>query len=165
MHAEQTLESILIADCGAVATKMLLLERVETDYRFIAQAEVATTINSPWKDVSVGVTHAIEELEEITSRTLLAGGRLITPRKGLAGVDAFVAILSGTEPLHMVLAGLVQEMSLESAHRAATGTYTSVDAVISREGSLHSPEEEWGANCSRSGSRGGFPGGRRRWRR
>ncbi|HEY89344.1 MAG TPA: hypothetical protein G4N98_06385 [Thermoflexia bacterium] len=143
MQTEQALESILIADCGTVATKMLLLERVETRYRFIAQVEVLTTINPPWEDVSVGVTHAIEEVEQITSRTLLSGGRLITPRDGLSGVDAFVVILSGVEPLHLVLAGLVKEMSLESARRAATGTYTVVDGVISREGSLHSPEGAW----------------------
>jgi hypothetical protein len=143
MPDEKTIESILIADCGTVVTKLLLLERVESRYRFIAQAETSTTITPPWEDVSAGVVHAIEELEKVTGRTLYRNGRLITPRQGLAGVDAFAVILSAAEPLHLILAGLVREMSLESAQRAAAGTYTVVDAMLSREGSLHSPEEAW----------------------
>jgi len=143
MAEEKTIESILVADCGAVATKLLLLERVEDRYRFVAQAETATTSNAPWKDISTGVVHALEEIETITGRTLFAQGRLITPRDGLVGVDAFVSILSAAEPLHLVLAGLVREMSLESARRVAYGTYTTIEDMLSREGSLRSPEEAW----------------------
>ena len=143
MADEQSIESILIADCGAVITKLLLLERVEASYRFVAQAETLTTINPPWSDISVGVVHAIEEIEEITGRALYMRGQLITPREGPDGVDAFVAILSAPEPLRLVIAGLVREMSLESAYRAASGTYTRTEAMLSREGSLHSPQETW----------------------
>lgn len=143
MTEERTIESILVADCGTVFTKLLLLENVEASYRFIAQAETLTTINPPWSDVSVGVVHAIEELERITGRALYAAGRLITPQRGLQGVDAFVVILSAPEPLRLVIAGLVREMSLESARRAASGTYTDIKAVLSREGSLNSPQTMW----------------------
>jgi hypothetical protein len=143
MAEEHTIESILVADCGTVATKLLLLEKVADSYRFVAQAEALTTNVSPWRDISVGVSHAVEELEAITGRRLYGNGRLIAPRQGLAGVDAFVVLLSAAEPLHLVLAGLVKEMSLESAARAANGTYTDVQAVLSREGSLRSPQETW----------------------
>ncbi len=141
--AEQTIESILVADCGTVITKLLLLERVEASYRIVAQAETLTTMNPPWEDVSVGVVHAIEEIEAITGRVLYSQGRLITPRQGQEGVDAFVVILSAPEPLHVIIAGLVREMSLESAYRAVAGTYTDVKAVLSRESSLQSPQETW----------------------
>jgi hypothetical protein len=143
MPDETTIESILVADCGAVATKILLLERVEDRYRFVAQAQTATTYEAPWHDVSAGVIHALEKIESITGRSFFAEGRLVTPRRGLVGVDAFVALLSAVEPLHLVLAGLVQEMSLESARRVALGTYTTIETILSREGSLRSPEEAW----------------------
>ncbi|MFP4343958.1 MAG: glutamate mutase L [Anaerolineales bacterium] len=138
-----TIESILVADCGTVATKLLLLERVESSYRFVAQAESLTTINPPWENVTVGILNAIEDLEQTTGRTIYASGHVITPREGLQGVDAFVVILSAPEPLRLIIAGLVREMSLESARRAAAATYASVEGMLYREGSLHSPEEAW----------------------
>lgn len=143
MSEERPIESILVADCGTVLTKLLLLEKVEASYRFVAQAETLTTLNPPWRDISAGVINAIEELEAITGRTLYSTGRLITPRQGLQGVDVFIVILSAAEPLRLVIAGLVREMSLESARRAAAGTYTDVQAVLTREGSLNSPQEMW----------------------
>ncbi len=143
MAEARTIESILIADCGTVFTKLLLLERVEDSYRFVAQAETLTTMNPPWSDLGVGVVQALEQLEHITGRTLYTAGRLITPQQGLEGVDAFVVTLSASEPLSLVIAGLVREMSLESARRAAAGTYTNIKAFLSREGSLNSPQETW----------------------
>lgn len=143
MADEQTIESILVADCGTVSTNLSLLERVADSYRFVAQAQTLTTVGAPWNDVSEGVMHAVAELEQITGRTFHAGGRIVVPREGLTGVDAFVVILSASEPLRLVLAGLVPEMSLESAHRAAAAIYASVEAVLCREGSLRSPEESW----------------------
>jgi len=137
------IESILVADCGTVFTKLLLLESVEGRYRFVAQAETLTTINPPWNDLSVGVVNALKQLEQITGRTLYGAGRLITPQQGLEGVDAFVVILSAPEPLSLVIAGLVREMSLESACRAASGTYTTIKTILSREGSLNSPQTMW----------------------
>ena len=143
MAEERTIESILVADCGTLATKLLLMDRVEEGYRFIAQAEVMTTIDPPWEDISIGVINAVQELEEITGRTFYSHGRIVTPRDGMVGVDAYVNIISAPEPLHVVLAGLVREVSLESAKRAAMSTYTKVQAVLSREGSLRSPQETW----------------------
>ncbi len=148
MAEERTIESILVADCGTVFTKLLLLESVEggtagQSYRFVAQAETLTTINPPWNDLTVGVVNALEELEQVTGRRLYGAGRLITPRHGLEGVDAFVVILSAPEPLSLVIAGLVREMSLESARRAASGTYTTIKTILSREGSLNSPQTTW----------------------
>ncbi|HNT74728.1 MAG TPA: glutamate mutase L [Anaerolineae bacterium] len=143
MPEESSIESILIADCGTVITKLLLLERVEGNYRFVAQAETPTTLNPPWSDISVGIVHAINEIEQITGRPLYLHGRLLTPRHNLQGVDAFVVIMSAPEPLRLILAGLVREMSLESARRTATATYTNIQAILSREGNMRSPQEMW----------------------
>jgi len=143
MAEERGIESILVADCGTVYTKVLLLEKVESSFRFVAQAETLTTANPPWNDMSVGVVHAVEDLERTTGRTIFARGRLIIPRQGIEGVDQFVVVMSAPQPLRVVLAGLIREMSLESARRAACGTYTEIEAALSREGSLKSPQESW----------------------
>lgn len=143
MADEQTIESILVADCGTVNTNLLLLERVADSYRFVAQAEALTTVGPPWNDVSEGVVQALRDLERITGRKFHSGGRVVIPREGLMGVDAFVVIMSAPEPLRVLLAGLVPEMSLESAHRAAAAVYASIEAVLCREGGLRSPEETW----------------------
>ncbi|MBN1246297.1 MAG: glutamate mutase L [Anaerolineae bacterium] len=143
MAESHNIESILVADCGTVITKLLLIERVADSYRFVAQAEAQTTAKPPWNDLSVGVIEAAQELEAMTGRTLYGRGRIIVPRHGRQGVDAFVVTLSAVEPLSVVLAGLVREMSLESGRRAVTGTYATIQATLSREGSLQAPQETW----------------------
>lgn len=143
MAESHNIESILVADCGTVITKLLLLERVADSYRFVAQAEAQTTAKPPWNDLTTGVIQAVQELESTTGRKLYNRGRIIVPRRGRDGVDAFVVTLSAVEPLRVVLAGLVREMSLESGRRAVTGTYATVEATLSREGSLQSPQETW----------------------
>jgi hypothetical protein len=134
MAMEQSIGSILAVDCGTVTTKAILLDRVGGSYRFVARGETPTTIERPWEDVAVGVLHAIEQIEEVTGRTLLdQGGGLITPEDGSVGVDAFVALVSAAKPLEIILAGLVRDLSLASAERAAAGTYTITQGIISRD--------------------------------
>jgi hypothetical protein len=143
MAEVQEIESILVADCGTVTTKLLLIERVEDGYRFVAQSESQTTSGPPWNDLSAGVIKALQEIEAVTGRTFYANNRVLVPQNGQRGVDAFVVILSAVAPLHVVLGGLVREMSLESGRRAAAGTYATIDAVLTREANLTSPQEAW----------------------
>jgi len=139
----RNIESILVADCGTVVTKLLLLERVGGSYQFVAQAETLTTGKPPWNDLSNGVVQGVQELEAITGRTLYSRGHIVVPRHGQEGVDALVVVLSAVEPLKVVLAGLVKEMSLESGRRAVGGTYATVEATLTREGNLTAPQETW----------------------
>jgi len=143
MTEAPSIESILVADCGTVSTKLMLIDRVADSYRFAAQTEARTTGGAPWNDLSVGVVQAVQELESITGRRLYAAGRIITPRQDLDGVDAFVITLNAVLPLRVVLAGLVEEMSLESGRRAVAGTYATIEATLSRQGNLRSPQETW----------------------
>ncbi|MCJ7551355.1 MAG: glutamate mutase L, partial [Anaerolineae bacterium] len=143
MAEEHNIDSILIVDCGTVVTKLLLLERVGDSYQFVAQAEAPTTGKSPWNDLSIGVVRGVRDLESLIGRTLYARGRITVPRTGQEGVDAFVVILSAVQPLRVVLAGLVREMSLESGRRAVGGTYATLEATLSREGNLRAPMETW----------------------
>jgi sugar (pentulose or hexulose) kinase len=81
MADEKAIESILVADCGTVSTKLLLLEKVEATYRFVAQAEALTTDKPRWEDITAGITHALETLQQTTGRILFTEGRLVTPRE------------------------------------------------------------------------------------
>ena len=84
-------ESILIADCGSARTKVVLLDIVSGQYRFVAFAESASTVNEPWDDVSLGVVSAIRQIEQTTGYLLLDDeGKLVTPiSESGRGVDRF----------------------------------------------------------------------------
>ncbi len=143
MEEARNIQSVLVADCGTAITKLSLIERVADSYRLVAQTEAQTTGNPPWHDLSVGVRKALQGLETMTERQFYTQGRIIVPRRGLQGVDAFVVIMSAVAPLRVILAGLVREMSLESGLRAARGTYATIEATLSREGNPVSPQETW----------------------
>jgi len=121
-------ESILIADCGSARTKVVLLDIVSGQYRFVAFAESASTVNDPWDDVSLGVVSAIRQIEQTTGYLLLDDeGQLVTPiAESGRGVDRFLAVSSAVEPLSVVLVGLSRDVSLASARRAARTTYSRI---------------------------------------
>lgn len=132
---EPHLESILVADCGNATTKVVLIDMVEGQYRFVARAESPGTVGQPWQDISVGVVDAIQKLETITGRRLLDDqNQLLVPEvENGQGVDGFIAISSAARPLRVILAGLVRNVSIASARRAALSTYADIVDVISVE--------------------------------
>jgi hypothetical protein len=127
------IESILAADCGSTMTKVILIDTVNGNYRFVAQGEALSTIEPPQADVLLGVRHAIGQIEEATGRLLLdEQGQLITPEQANGnGVDAFVATTSAASPLRLILAGLTRDVSIQSAHHAISSTYALVEDTIS----------------------------------
>ncbi len=144
MSREQTIGSILIADCGSVLTKAVLLDRVDGTYRFVARGQALTTVEPPWRDISLGVQHAIQQIEGTTGWVLLdERNDLITPQEaGGRGVDAFIAIGSAARPVRVVVAGLVPELSLSSLIRAVSSTYSTVEGVITLAPDCRMSEEE-----------------------
>jgi hypothetical protein len=129
-------ESILIADCGSTITKVVLIDVVQGQYRFVAYAEAPSTINDPWDDVSVGTVHAIRQLEATLGRTMLdADGRLLRPETPSgAGVDRFAAVSSAAHPLRVVLAGVTAGISVASARRATLHTYAEIIDTVTLGG-------------------------------
>jgi hypothetical protein len=132
MAQEQRIGSILVADCGAVMTKAMLLDQVAGQYRFVAQGEALTTAKHPWCDVAAGIRHAIQQISAVTGRRFLDGSdNLISPElSNRQGVDVFAATISASRPLQVVLGGLVRDLSIASAERAAAGTYSQVKAIL-----------------------------------
>ena len=134
-HYEHPAEgkSFLIADCGATTTTATLFDVAAGAYRLIACASTPTTAHAPWSDVVTGVREAIRRISEITGRTLLSEeGDLIRPRqKTGAGVDHFGATLSAPPPLRVLIAGLLEDVSVASARRALHSIYAEEVDVFS----------------------------------
>jgi len=129
--AEQHIRSILLADCGTVMTKVVLLDRAGGQYRFVARGEAPTTAEYPWSDVAEGIRHAVEQISQVTGRDFFdATGNLSSPELDRQGVDVFAATVSASQPLQVVLGGLVRDLSVASAERAAAGTYSLVKAIV-----------------------------------
>jgi hypothetical protein len=144
MEEEQRIGSILLADCGTVMTKAVLLDRVAGQYRFIAQGKAPTTAEYPWADVAAGIRHAVEQISDVTGRRFFgASGDSISPESAdRQGVDVFAATASASQPLQVVLGGLVRDLSVASAERAAAGTYSLVRKVLSCDGQGRSLSDE-----------------------
>ncbi len=133
MADTQLRESILVADCGSATTKVALLDIVSGHYRFVARGQAPSTAEPPWSDITLGLMHAITEMETVTGRQILSeSGALLIPSEGEAkGVDMFVATTSAAPPLRTVLVGLMDDLSLTSARRVALSTYATIADVLS----------------------------------
>ncbi|MEW5957647.1 MAG: glutamate mutase L [Chloroflexota bacterium] len=148
--ADSTIQSILAVECGNVTTAAVLIERVEGHYRLASSGQTASTYGRPEQDITLGVFRAVRQIEQDTGRTLLApGGWPITPQGNRQqGVDAFVVVSSAGPALQLVLAGLMQEVTLASARRAAAATYTAITNVLSLENNPQTNETSPGQKHS-----------------
>lgn len=143
MAQSARIDSILALDIGSVNTQAVLIARVEGAFRFVARAQQPTTMEEPWSDVAIGARHAIEQLANIAARPLLSeAGDVITPeQENGTGVDVCVITSSAAQPLRLILAGLVGDLSVDSMRRAVAGTYTWVEDVIALLGAQRLSDE------------------------
>jgi uncharacterized protein (TIGR01319 family) len=136
------LNVIVATDCGSTTTKAILIEKVGNEYRQTYRGEAPTTVEAPFEDVTRGVLNAIAEIEELSGRTILDGDRIITPNQAsqgdpTRGVDIYVSTSSAGGGLQMMVTGVVQNMTGESAQRAALGAGAIViDVLASNDGRL-----------------------------
>lgn len=139
---QRVYDSILAADVGSVWTRVLLIDRVDSQYRFVAIGDVPSTAEHPHSNVLVGVRTAIQKIEVNTGRRFLDDdGQLITPESAEGtGIDLLIVTSSAAEPLKVAVGGLVERVSLASAHRAACHTYS----TITHQFALDSSAGRWG---------------------
>ncbi|MFA6108883.1 MAG: glutamate mutase L [Candidatus Latescibacterota bacterium] len=131
------LQVIIATDCGSTTTKAILIERKGEVYRQTYRGEAPTTVEAPFEDVTRGVLNAIQEVEELSGRPILDGERIITPAEGGRGVDIYVSTSSAGGGLQMMVAGVVQSMTAESAQRCALGAGAIVmDVLAANDGRL-----------------------------
>ena len=122
---------ILATDCGSTTTKAILIEFIDNEYRLTFRGEAPTTVEAPFEDVTCGVVNAIIELEELSGRKILIDDKIISPRSNDTGVDLYISTSSAGGGLQMMVAGVVKNMTGESAQRAALGAGSIVMDVIS----------------------------------
>jgi hypothetical protein len=112
-------ESVLAIDIGSIHTRVVLFDVVDGQYHFIASGMVPSTVNAPYGDVQEGVHAALHELHEITGRVFVDhDSQLILPSQpDSSGVDRLVITYSAGPDIKVLTAGLLGEVSLESAQR------------------------------------------------
>ena len=121
---------IIATDCGSTTTKAILIEKRDDEYRLINRGEAPTTVEAPVEDVTAGVINAITEVEELAGRRLLENGQIIKPQQDGDGVDLYISTSSAGGGLQMMVAGVVRNLTAESAERAALGAGAIVMDVI-----------------------------------
>nr|HMS86697.1 glutamate mutase L [Nitrospira sp.] len=116
----------------------ILIEKVGDTYRQTYRGEAPTTVEAPFEDVTRGVLNAIAEIEELSGRKILDGDQIITPcRDDKTGVDIYISTSSAGGGLQMMVTGVVQNMTGESAQRAALGAGAIViDVLAANDGRL-----------------------------
>ncbi len=139
--ADKPLRTIVATDCGSTTTKAILIEKVGEEYRQTYRGEAPTTVEAPFEDVTRGVLNAIAEIEELSGRKILDGEKIITPSGAggdpKVGVDIYISTSSAGGGLQMMVAGVVQSMTGESAQRCALGAGAIVmDVLASNDGRL-----------------------------
>ncbi len=126
----QEIRSILATDCGSTTTKAILIEKRGDEYHLVVRGEAPTTVEAPVEDVTAGVINAITEVEELAGRRLLKDGQIIKPQQGDEGTDLYISTSSAGGGLQMMVAGVVRNLTAESAERAALGAGAIVMDVI-----------------------------------
>lgn len=121
----------LAVDCGSTTTKVTLFaEQPDGEFALAAKAEVPTTVEAPVEDVTLGVRSAIKDIERQLGLVLLTPDGIITTRSGSVGVDGLYATSSAGGGLQMIVAGVMKNLTAESAERAALGAGAIVMDVI-----------------------------------
>lgn len=112
-----------ITDVGSTTTKAILFLKQGKEWRFFRE-EAPTTVEKPHEDVAVGVIGAIRALERKSGRTLLDAGGPAVP---------FLSTSSAGGGLAMVVAGLVKDITAETADRVALGAGAIVLDVLAMD--------------------------------
>lgn len=131
------IESILATDCGSTTTKAILIEKRDGEYRLVVRGEAPTTVEAPVEDVTRGVLNAVLEVQELAGRPILDGENIVKPKQGNKGVDVYLSTSSAGGGLQMMVAGVVKQMSAESAQRAALGAGAIVMDVLATNDGRH----------------------------
>jgi len=129
---------ILATDVGSTTTKARFFHNKNGEWRFLVAGESPTTVEAPFEDVTLGVMNAVREVEESTGHYILSpdGSGIVVPYDGKMGVDLYCTTSSAGGGLQMMVAGLVESMTAESAKRAALGAGAIVMDVIAQDDGL-----------------------------
>ncbi|MDK9699640.1 MAG: glutamate mutase L [bacterium] len=148
MSLPERIKTILATDCGSTTTKAILIELVknpetgEEEYRQTIRGEAPTTVEAPFEDVTRGVLNSVMEIEELRNRKFIeqdknGEDKILRPSTEKEGCDIYISTSSAGGGLQMMVAGVVKQMSAESAARAAYSAGAIVmDTLASNDGRL-----------------------------
>lgn len=132
-----SLHTVLATDCGSTTTKALLFERTPQGWRQTYRGEAPTTVEAPVADVTVGALNAFSEVQELSGRRILGENDtspfVVTEGNPSEGVDLYLSTSSAGGGLQMLVAGVVRQMTAESAERAALGAGAIVMETLSAD--------------------------------
>ncbi len=125
--------SLITIDVGSVNTRAQFFDSVEGRYRFVAAGEAPSTTGAPAQDLNLGVLEALEHLQEITGRTLVAErGLIISPdTEDGVGANSVATTFSGGLPLKVVTVGLLEGVSLHSVNNLVNSSYCQIVESLS----------------------------------
>ncbi|HLI08648.1 MAG TPA: glutamate mutase L [Ktedonobacteraceae bacterium] len=133
------INSILVADCGTVFTKVSLFGLVEGQFRLMARGEAPTTAAPPQGDITKGIVQAIENIEFVTGRRFISQGHIITPEEADGdGVDIFITTISAGGPIRLMVLGAVSPALEELADQAVSGLYAETHPLAAPSYAAHS---------------------------
>jgi len=90
-NQSNTLHSVLAVDFGSVNTRLVLIDLVDGQFRLVTSTQTRTTLNPPIGDVTIGLSRAIANLEEITDRPMInEEGGLISLKKTVGGLMSWL---------------------------------------------------------------------------
>lgn len=122
--------SILVVDCGSTFTKVALLAQVEDRFRLLASVQEPSTIAPPANDVMIGLREALARIEQVTGRSLLREGELLTPQTADGdGVDAVALSTSAGGPLRVLATGPGRDALAGLLQRSIGGFFVHLDAL------------------------------------
>jgi hypothetical protein len=119
-------QSVLTIDLGASQTRALLFDVVEGQYHYVASGTAPTTAFAPFRDISEGIHNALDDLQNVSGRTLVdRDSHIIVPsRADGSGVDRLAVTHSAVGPeIKIVVMGLLGDVSLESIRNLAETNY------------------------------------------
>lgn len=132
----QELKTVLITDCGSTTTKALLFERLEDRWHQTFRGEAPTTVEEPTADVTIGALNAFTEVQELSGRSIVKegdSGFVVTESDPSQGIDLYLSTSSAGGGLQMLVAGVVRNITTESAERAALGAGAIVMESVSAD--------------------------------
>ena len=113
------LNEFCLIDVGSTTTKAILFKK-ESVWKFWRK-EAPTTVEKPFEDVTFGVVNAIRMLEKETGRSLFQDGKPCLPLFSTSSAGGGLAV---------VVAGLVRDVTAQSAERVALGAGSIIQDVI-----------------------------------
>lgn len=133
------LKTVLVTDCGSTTTKALLFEKRSDRWHQTFRGEAPTTVEAPVADVTVGALNAFGEIQELSGRAIIKAESgegspfIVTEADSSRGIDLYLSTSSAGGGLQMLVAGVVKNITTESAQRAALGAGAIVMEAVSAD--------------------------------